>query len=264
MHPTDLRRSVTARPTAPVAAWLVAAVAILLALTAAAFHLADHRVHTDLTQWWLTNVAASVGLGVPGAMIAARRPRNPIGWILLTASMAQALTVAGREYAVYALAVHPGDWPGGIWGAWIGSWGYALTSLVGVAVLLFPTGRPKSWIWWIPVAMVAAGTAFLVFVSACWPGPILDGPGALNTANPLGWMGTIRVANDLGLHRVDLYLTVSIALAIAGLLARLPGAERDLRRQITVIALPTAVLMAESAGSCGPTTMCRRSSRPSC
>jgi two-component system NarL family sensor kinase len=183
---------------AAVLAWSVVVLAVGLSALAGIFHLVDRHIHTELTQWWLVNIAQAVGLGVPGGLIASRRPRNPIGWILLTVAMAQALTVSGREYAVLALAVHHGSWPGGVWGAWLGSWGYVLGALMSVVVLLFPSGRLRSWRWLPALAFASITTAVGVLGSAFYPGPVLGGPGLLNAANPLGTDWVARFIDGIG------------------------------------------------------------------
>jgi hypothetical protein len=33
--------------------------------------------------WWITNAVAGIAIALPGGLVAARRPRNPLGWVLL-------------------------------------------------------------------------------------------------------------------------------------------------------------------------------------
>jgi hypothetical protein len=44
-----------------------------------------------------------------GALIAARRPRNPIGWILVAGALSLAAVLAASPYAWVALDAHPGS-----------------------------------------------------------------------------------------------------------------------------------------------------------
>lgn len=230
---------------AAVLAWTVFAIAIGLSVLASIFHLLDRHVHTDLTQWWLVNVAQAFGLGLPGGLIASRRPRNPIGWILLTVALAQALTVSGREYAVLALAVHHGSLPGGVWGAWLGSWGYVLASLTSVVVLLFPSGKLRSWLWTPALAAALIAIAIGVVGSAFYPGPVLGGPGALNAANPLGSDEVARFIDWVGEGRFTWAVTITTAWCLLGLLVRLRDADQALRRQLLVVLLPATLFSAE-------------------
>ncbi len=93
---------------------------------------------------------------VVGALVASRRPRNPIGWLFLTFALVAAFAAFADRYASYALVEHPGSLPGGAWVAWTaaGIWHPAFGFFV-FAFLLFPDGRLPSGRW-RPVAWIAA------------------------------------------------------------------------------------------------------------
>jgi hypothetical protein len=93
---------------------------------------------------------------VVGALVASRRPRNPIGWLFLAFAVVAAFAVSADRYASYALVEHPGSLPGGDWVAWTASgiWHPAFGFFV-FAFLLFPDGRLPS-ARWRPVAWIAA------------------------------------------------------------------------------------------------------------
>src|ERR1700710_294112 len=83
---------------AALAAYGVAGLALLLALTGIALHVLPGRVPAgDYGSWWLTNAVAAVAIALPGGLVAARRPRNPLGWLLLALALAHAVTVVSRE-----------------------------------------------------------------------------------------------------------------------------------------------------------------------
>jgi hypothetical protein len=105
-------------------------------------------------------VPMSLAFATVGALVAARHPRNPIGWLCGAFGLVVAVTHAGNQYAQYALVTAPGSLPGGDWAAWLAVWPIELTILLPVLVfLLFPHGhllsprwRPLAWL------IVANGT----------------------------------------------------------------------------------------------------------
>jgi hypothetical protein len=48
-----------------------------------------------------------------GAVLASRRPRHPVGWLLLGIALSLSATAATAQYFVYGLLVRPGALPGG-------------------------------------------------------------------------------------------------------------------------------------------------------
>jgi hypothetical protein len=82
--------------------------------------------------------------GVVGFVVAWRRPRNPLGWILVGLAVAGALSDDGSLYAIADYRLRHGTLPLG-WVAMLAqpAWAPAIVS-IGVAVLLFPDGTPAS------------------------------------------------------------------------------------------------------------------------
>jgi hypothetical protein len=83
-----------------------------------------------------------------GALIASRRPENPIGWMCLAAGLFWMLIVAGNSYTAYVLARggSPPD-PGVIDAVTLAIW-VPPVGLLGIyMVLLFPDGRLPSSRW---------------------------------------------------------------------------------------------------------------------
>jgi hypothetical protein len=106
---------------------------------------------------WFTAVYVALGL-----IIAWRRPRNVLGWILIGGGLFGTLS---QDASFYALAVyrhhHPGL-PFG-WVALMAQPGWApMIVLLGLAVLLFPDGRPPSERWrWVPWAYLGLGLLWI-------------------------------------------------------------------------------------------------------
>ncbi len=84
-----------------------------------------------------------------GALIASRRPQNPIGWIFCISTLLWALGVLMLEYAVYALISVPGSLPAGALMGVLGGWarGMGWFPLLTFLLLLFPNGRLLSSRW---------------------------------------------------------------------------------------------------------------------
>ena len=59
---------------------------------------------------------------IVGAVLAARRPYNPIGWLLLGIGLCFALYPLVVMYVTTAVFVAPGGLPGVRWVAWVGNW----------------------------------------------------------------------------------------------------------------------------------------------
>ena len=107
-----------------------------------------------------------------GALVASRRPRNPIGWLFLAFAVVAAFAASADRYASYALVEHPSSLPGGDWAAWLASgiWHPAFGFFV-FAFLLFPDGRLPS-ARWRPVAWIAAANYLVGGVIGLLWGPL--------------------------------------------------------------------------------------------
>jgi hypothetical protein len=173
-----------------------------------------------------------------GALLAWKRPGNPIGWLL----SAIALANAGAGQAVW-LARFPrtltlADWLGWIWLLGLG--------LCVFVVLLFPTGNLPSRRW-RPVAWAAgAGLAGWVLGNAFAPTIISATP---STPNPVGLTGP---AGDIFKIMAAGGAVLIVATALAAVLSlafryrRARTAERaQLKWLVYAAALIVAVLLAE-------------------
>jgi hypothetical protein len=98
--------------------------------------------------------------GVVGFVVAWRRPRNPLGWLMLGAVAFLVLSGDPGAYAVADYRLRHGGLPLG----WVAvllqpSWTPAI-ALFGLTVLLFPDGRLLSprwrWMLWAYLAVAAA------------------------------------------------------------------------------------------------------------
>jgi hypothetical protein len=104
----------------------------------------------------------SAALGVVGFVVASRRPRNPLGWIMLASAAVSSLSQDASFYMVADYRLRHGGLPLG-WVAVLAQPGWAVSiALTGLAVLLFPDGRPPSSRWrWVLWLYLAAATLYL-------------------------------------------------------------------------------------------------------
>ena len=140
------------------------------------------------------SVASSLGFAVflsfpvVGALVASRRPENPIGWICLVAGLFWMNISMGEGWNAYELA-RTGTVTASVTLDALSFWIWvAPVGLLGVyMILLFPDGRLPSRRWrpfaWFAGAVMALICVGFVFV----PGPVEGHPGV---RNPFGWGGS--------------------------------------------------------------------------
>jgi hypothetical protein len=210
--------------------WLAWALCVLsLALTALSlllFILNLSYPNTHLFEPWLDNTLNAVFYPTVGAIVASRRPENPVGWLLCLYGLVISIGYFCAEYAIYALLAQPDSLPAGEAMAWIVSW--VLPILNGLQVfyiLLFPTGRLPSrrwrWLGWLTVIFVVVGVVLAAFSSGALLGIL--GP----IQNPLGIEGFSSIYYKAVLFTMASLLTLAAALAVFIRLRRAIGVERQ-------------------------------------
>jgi hypothetical protein len=198
-----------------------------------------------------------------GALLAVRRPRNPIGWVLLVMGLSYAAYPFVTWYTAAALFVAGDPLPAWRAVAWAGNWvwGPSLACL-GLALLLFPTGRPPSPRW-RPVAWVAvAATAAVMVLGAGQPGTlqvaafVTDPSVTARLTNPLG----VAVLSPWLVEPVLLVILATQVLAAGSLLVRFRRSRGVERQQLKWVAYAALLLglhqgglaLAHLAGLTGP------------
>ena len=227
------------RPWPAVLAWALLALELLLIAT---FPWLDHLIRQagrpDLGTLGLFGIpptVAALTAGAVGAVLASRRPRHPVGWLLLAQGMVMAISATCVGYIIYGLIVRPGALPAANIAARI----YPVTiaavlAAVGFVLLLTPTGSPPSprWRWWARVSAVVVAVTLLVATIA--PGsldPLLQfvsGP-----MDPQVYGGALRVANQLAL----LVGVLTVLAGAASLVVRFRHARGIERQQLQWVAL---------------------------
>jgi hypothetical protein len=163
-------------------------------------------------------VLSLVSAATVGAVLASRRPRHPVGWLLLVLGLSLALGGVVPAYAAYGLLAHPGALPAAhaVARSWPVTVVIAQTAL-GFVLLLTPTGSlPSSrWRWWARVT--AAAAVILLAGLAVASGPldpryqVLGGPFDLR-----GQGGMLLVVNQLALA----FTTLAVVVGAGSLVVR--------------------------------------------
>ncbi len=163
-----------------------------------------------------------------GALIVARQPRNPIGWLFLLAGLGFQVEDALVGYATYTLLENPGALPGGALAALAADviWIPVLQASITLLLLLFPTGRLPSRRWRILVWILAADAAVYVLSTLLNPGPLYYFD---SVHNPLGIEGAgdvlSPVVNIVGGPAILTTLAALVALGVR--FRRSSGLERQ-------------------------------------
>jgi hypothetical protein len=216
-------------------AWSLWAITVAFtALSALLVVLSLSHPNTPVFEWWFGNTFVVIDASV-GAIVASRRPENPVGWLLCLSGVAVGTSTFISQYAIYALLARPGALPAGEAAAWIAAW--SLPVIIGLQVsylTLFPTGRLPSGRWrpvaWLTVAVVVAAVISSAFASNAYMGSL--GP----IRNPLAIDGFSEVYKAVSFTMFPLLYIV----AASSLFVRLRYATVVERQQLKWLAYAAA------------------------
>jgi hypothetical protein len=173
---------------------------------------------------------------IVGALIASRRPHNPIGWICLAVGLLWMLGGMSEKYTAYGIA-KPGSVSFVATIVALTQWMWIIpVGLLGTyLLLLFPDGRlPSSR--WRPLAWLSGPVIVLLGVdSVLAPEPLTDLEGV---RNPFGLEGAPWLV-DAGIVLLLLFVTCILASAVS-LVSRYRRSGGEVREQIKWIALAGA------------------------
>jgi hypothetical protein len=204
-------------------------------------------------------VVAALSAVTVGTVLATRRPRHPVGWLLLGLGLSLTVHELTFSYTRYGLVTRPGALPAagylagfnnGILLGWL--------SCAGFVLLLTPTGKLPSprWRWWARVAAAAPGVWLLV--SMVDPAPLR--PEFPTIGNPLAvpavsgpLLGVVPAASAV----VVLAALVVGAVSLVGRFRRARGVERQQLRWLAwgamlaslALLVAMAALVLEDSGS---------------
>jgi hypothetical protein len=217
-------------------AWSLCGLTLILLACVVAFE-ALYRVSLS----GLSLLVFLVPSALVGALVASRRPRNPVGWFFVVSATCWAVNEATGRYAVYGLVIDPGSLPLAHLMAWPSTWMWEPAFvLIGLFLpLYFPDGRLLSPRWrpvlWLALLFslgfgVVFGALFPGEVDELSPGVGGDVPGVVN---PLG-VEALRLLDRV--PQVDIILAVvllvSVLCSVASLVVRFRRSDGEERQQM--------------------------------
>ncbi|MDQ3639426.1 MAG: hypothetical protein M3426_15840, partial [Actinomycetota bacterium] len=222
-------------------AWSLAALSMVTFLASVAFFVLARAAQAEAPSSLVTSRSIiDLFVSVPflafplvGALIASRRPHNPIGWICLAVGLLWMLLGLFDYYGVYGLAKPDTvPFPVVIYALVEWLWLPTVGLLAIYLVLLFPDGRLPSRRW-RPLAWLSGAVIVLLGVdSVLAPGELTDLEGV---RNPFGLEGAPWLVDA---EMVLLLLFVACILASAvSLILRYRHSGGEVREQIKWIAL---------------------------
>jgi signal transduction histidine kinase len=228
-------------------AWSLGAVAVAAILAGALIQLITPQeqlppgLRSSLAE--IVDSLTNLGLPIIGALVASRRPKNPLGWIFILAGLGLGVSTFGQAYAAYSLLIEPGSLPAPYAFAWVSNWSWTIgVGLLPFLLLLFPTGALHSRRW-RPVFWGAGLFGAVLFLTALvgsallWSQPFLE----VDTFDPfLEGVLVVAVYGTLGFS----------VLGVVSQVLRFRQAQGEERLQlkwfVTAIALFVAALLLTS------------------
>jgi hypothetical protein len=223
-------------------AWTVCLTALLVGSVAVVFLVLGRRTPLPAGTFGFRGFTLIfvVVFSTVGAVVASRRPSNPIGWQLLGAGAISAVQELAQDYAVYAVLTNPGALPGGGVAAWVPAWIWVpATSLVAVFLFpIFPTGRLPSRRWRLLPFAGLVGVVLVTIGLALAEGPLEN---FRPVENPFGIVERTDAAVAFFSLGLPLYVLASFAGA-ASLVVRYRRAGVEERGQLKWLALAGAIV----------------------
>ena len=217
-------------------AWAMTAATACLALATAAFGFVDDGTRLPYEEGGdvsgpgeLTFSLMMAAFGALGAVLASRRPRNPIGWILCFASLALGVTGVARGWYVHAFYAEPGSRPAPEALLWFANtiWVWGFMPLMTALLLLFPDGRLPSRRWRPAAALIGLALATLTVGYSFEPGALDSYPRAENPLAAGGALGDVMEFLQFVGYPMFALAAVASAVAVATRFRRSRGVERQ-------------------------------------
>ncbi|MDP9301297.1 MAG: hypothetical protein M3P43_10460, partial [Actinomycetota bacterium] len=222
-------------------AWPLAVFWLVAWLTTVALVIANRMAIRAIEDADPVDVILPIGFAVMGTLLAARKPRNPTGWIFLSIAILGALSGVSTQYVFRSSNIAP--LPLTAWVAWVHdplNWLVFPAGLATFFFLLFPDGHLPSrrwrWMAWFAVLIVCVGFGFLVFQTS------IQLAGSASIPSPLGSIAVVDMNN--GAPGVIWVVGLAVIVtAMAGTVVRMRRSSGELRQQLRWLAF-AAVLTA--------------------
>jgi signal transduction histidine kinase len=219
-------------------AWSVWALSMGALLVPFAYRLTGHRVAGLGDRSGSIAAVVTVLLFIPsfatvGAVLAAKRPTNPVGWLL---------SASGLCYAMGTFSILVGSFSTR-WSDWLSSWVWGLgIGITGTFVLLlFPTGTLPSRRW-RPVAWFAGIALGATFLGSAFSPGVIQGSQDSHSINPLGIGGPLGSVFKVMEGFFGFVLPAGVA-ALVSLVFRFRRAQSLEREQIKWLVYAGALLL---------------------
>jgi hypothetical protein len=221
------------------ASWLAWSLcAASLALLVAGITILHLRRPPEDIPLWLASLLAIGFAAYPtvGALVASRRPKNAIGWLLCVVGLAISSSIFLDEYASYAQSLRSGSLPGPGVAAFLSTINPGPLLAIFV-LLLFPDGRLPSRRWRPVVWLLVAGIALY----------LIRGTLVLEHANPVGVEPPRGVFEATSILE-DVLLTAGVVGAVASVALRLWRSRGEERQQIKWLVYAASVVVVGALG----------------
>jgi hypothetical protein len=220
-------------------AWGAFVIALVFGLWG--FALATSDLSTSFERGGITFGIPSLAFCAVGALVAARLPRNPVGWLILAFGLTSVLSLFAEHYVLVGLS--RGEMLVGtdlVLGALALLADWAPPAFLALAFLFYPDGRLPSPRWRPLAWMVVIVFGLSCLAGAFTPGAVLTIRG---TTNPLADPDLADLFAPL-LSLTSVLLIVIFAGCAASLVVRFRRSHGDERQQIKLFAFSASMIAA--------------------
>jgi two-component system NarL family sensor kinase len=182
----------------------------------------------------VTNASIGTVCALCGGLIAAYRPRNALGWLLLGVAVAQTATAAVTPWLARAIA--GGDGPATTWTATVYSaaWPWAIGLFLPLALLVFPDGRLPTRIRRPLLAVVVVNGVAQVLTFSADPYPLAPVAGFApgEVAPAWSWLAIPGLDTSPVGAATNVLLAATYLAGVVSLVVRYRRGGEQTRRQV--------------------------------